>query len=367
MVPMPCCMSSRTLKPWLRWLWKAEVPQWGMCQEHTELLLIGYSIESTWTQKSKSSTLIPINNLLTYWPREISHEANGAIFQLCFRRQEFQLDKLAKNDGEEDAGTEGRRKNCGKIDIYEVFRSSTPTEQHQRSSTGELVAWCSIKQAHPQLNQGSNAARQFWFEQCWLCGRTRSFLDLVRCCTSWRITKQWLEWTSRAGVQQWDIFPEPTELLLIGFFDWINFGRHDPNQVHWHQTPDCWHNDQWEFHTRWVESAFLAQFAALRYSARPAAPERWRKEFKNRKETTGSWQSQSLRRWTWSSLSRQVLRLWTVRLRRKAWGCSEHLVEQIGQVLGNLTQETAITTQRRALKDGKKMHFWTYVQGSVAF
>ena len=33
-------------------------------------------------------------------------------------RSEFQLDELRQNDGEEDAGTEGRRKNCGKIEIY---------------------------------------------------------------------------------------------------------------------------------------------------------------------------------------------------------------------------------------------------------
>ena len=95
--------------------------------------------------------------------------------------------------------------------------------------------------------------------------------------------------------------------------------------------------------------------AALRLSAWPAAPERWRKRCKNRKkETAGSWQSQNRRRWTWPSLSRQVLRLWTVRLRRKALGYFKHPVEQI-----ILTQEIAITTQRRVLKDGKKMHFWT--------
>ena len=54
------------------------------------------------------------------------------------------------------------------------------------------------------------------------------------------------------------------------------------------------------------------------------------------------------------SLSRQVLRLCRVRLRRKAWGYSKHPVEQLGQLQGNLTQEIAITTQRRVLKDGKK-------------
>ena len=38
-------------------------------------------------------------------------------FQLYLLREE-QLDKLPQNDGEEDAGTEGRRKNCGKIEIH---------------------------------------------------------------------------------------------------------------------------------------------------------------------------------------------------------------------------------------------------------
>ena len=85
-------------------------------------------------------------------------------------------------------------------------------------------------------------------------------------------------------------------------------------------------------------SAISAHSAALRISAWPAAPERWRKGCKNKKETTGSWQSKSRRRWTWPSLSRQVLRLWTVRLRRKGLVKTKHPVEQIGQVQGNLTQ-----------------------------
>ena len=46
--------------------------------------------------------------------------------------------------------------------------------------------------------------------------RTRSLLDLVRCCTFLRTTKQWLKWSSKAEVQQWDVYPEPTKLLLIG-------------------------------------------------------------------------------------------------------------------------------------------------------
>ena len=46
--------------------------------------------------------------------------------------------------------------------------------------------------------------------------RTRSLFTSVRCSTFWRITKQWLKWSSRAEVQQWDTHPEPTELLLTG-------------------------------------------------------------------------------------------------------------------------------------------------------
>ena len=39
-------------------------------------------------------------------------------FQLYLLRWEFQLDKLLQNDGKEDAGTEGRRNNCGETEIY---------------------------------------------------------------------------------------------------------------------------------------------------------------------------------------------------------------------------------------------------------
>ena len=50
---------------------------------HTELLLIGYSIEPIWISKPKSNTLIPRTNSQTYWPKEISHVMNGIIFCVC--------------------------------------------------------------------------------------------------------------------------------------------------------------------------------------------------------------------------------------------------------------------------------------------
>ena len=54
-----------------------------MFPERTELLLIGHSIESTLTQKSKSNTLTPKTNSQTYWPRDIAHVVNGLIFCFC--------------------------------------------------------------------------------------------------------------------------------------------------------------------------------------------------------------------------------------------------------------------------------------------
>ena len=54
-----------------------------MFPEPTELLLIGYLIESIWTPRSKSNTLTPKINSQTYWQREISHVMNGIIFCVC--------------------------------------------------------------------------------------------------------------------------------------------------------------------------------------------------------------------------------------------------------------------------------------------
>ena len=56
-----------------------------------------------------------------------------------------------------------------------------------------------------------NYATSIMFPQTW------SLLNLVRCCTSLRITKPWSKWLSTVEVQQWNRCPEPTELRLIGY------------------------------------------------------------------------------------------------------------------------------------------------------
>ena len=67
----------RQRRQWSRWLQREEARQWDMFPEPTELLLIGYSIKSIWTPKSKSNTLTPTTNSQTYRPREMSHVMNG--------------------------------------------------------------------------------------------------------------------------------------------------------------------------------------------------------------------------------------------------------------------------------------------------
>ena len=49
----------------------------GRSPEPTELRLIGYLTELTWTQKSKQNTLTPRTNSQTYREKAISHVMSG--------------------------------------------------------------------------------------------------------------------------------------------------------------------------------------------------------------------------------------------------------------------------------------------------
>ena len=46
--------------------------------------------------------------------------------------------------------------------------------------------------------------------------QTWNLLTLVLCFTFLKMMKRWSRWSSKADVQQWDTYPELTELLLIG-------------------------------------------------------------------------------------------------------------------------------------------------------
>ena len=58
-----CFACLKTIKRWSRWSSKAEVQQWDTYPEPTELRLIGYLTESTWTQRTNSNTLTPKTQL----------------------------------------------------------------------------------------------------------------------------------------------------------------------------------------------------------------------------------------------------------------------------------------------------------------
>ena len=60
-----CWMCLRTKKQWLRWPSRKESHNETCFQDPQSWRLIGYSIESTWTEKSKSSTSTPKTNLPT--------------------------------------------------------------------------------------------------------------------------------------------------------------------------------------------------------------------------------------------------------------------------------------------------------------
>ena len=98
-----------------------------MCQEPTELLWIGCSTGLIWTPRFRFVTLTPNINSQTCWPKVISHGMNGTISFICWTSAISallaalripEIDKLLQKDGEEDAGTKRRSKNCGKIQNY---------------------------------------------------------------------------------------------------------------------------------------------------------------------------------------------------------------------------------------------------------
>ena len=108
-----CSTSLMTLKRWSRWSSKDEAQQWDTYPEPTELRLIGYLTESTWTPKSKSIMLTPKTNSKIFWQTQF-HVMSGTIFSIC-SISFFQRGKLPRSDVEKNATRNKRRENCGKV------------------------------------------------------------------------------------------------------------------------------------------------------------------------------------------------------------------------------------------------------------
>ena len=99
--------------------------------------------------------------------------------------------------------------------------------------------------------------------RCWSTCRmwttspqTHTLLKVSLSCTSLKTLEQWSKWSLRAEVRQWDMFPEATELLLIGC---LIESIWTPRSISYTLTPETnSHTDQGQFHTWWLES--LASF-----------------------------------------------------------------------------------------------------------
>ena len=89
-----------------------------------------------------------------------------------------------------------------------------PTWEIQRQWAEKFAAWLTIKKTNQEPRWDSTAilnyATPIMFLQTW------NLLNLVPCFTFLRIMNRWPRWSSRAEVQQWETYPEPTKLRLIG-------------------------------------------------------------------------------------------------------------------------------------------------------
>ena len=106
--------------------------------------------------------------------------------------------------------------------VIEVFQSApnqTNSKIKYRETCRVIPHQTSTPKTKPRFQPSTTI---FIWTMFIVCRRTRTFLDLVPCCTSLRITKPWLKWSSKAEVQQWDMYPEPTELLFDWLFDRIH-------------------------------------------------------------------------------------------------------------------------------------------------
>ena len=108
-----CSAFLKIMKQWSKWSSKAEVQRWDTCHEPTELRLIVYLTESTWTHKSKSNMLTPKARSQTHWQRAISHVMSGTLFSICsisaFSAQQAVPKRCRKE-------WYRRRENCGKVE-----------------------------------------------------------------------------------------------------------------------------------------------------------------------------------------------------------------------------------------------------------
>ena len=135
----------------------------------------------------------------------------------------------------------------GSVAIPRRIRNHQPNKRAQRNLSLKTNIKLK-KQRKPRFREtvrcGSRCHKRHFFSM---------WISVVYFRRPWGGNKKW---SSKAEVQRWDTFPEPTELCLIGCLIEFNLDPKNSNQVHRHQKPTRRHADKGKFHTWWMESSF---------------------------------------------------------------------------------------------------------------
>ena len=112
-------------------------------------------------------------------------------------------------------------------------------------------------------------------------------------CMCLRTMKLWSRWSLKGEVLQWDMFPQLTELLLIGCSIWINLDS--KIQIKYIDTKNQLADSltKGSFHTWWVES-FVEFVETLAISVLQLALLQWQNELNKNQEKNESQQNQDL-------------------------------------------------------------------------
>ena len=102
--------------------------------------------------------------------------------------------------------------------VFEVLHSSSNQLKNPKTMCRETCCMTHHQENKPRTKKRLQFSTTIWnYATSTMFLQTWSLLNLVRCFTFLRTMKRCPRWSSRAEVQQWETYPEHTELRLIGY------------------------------------------------------------------------------------------------------------------------------------------------------
>ena len=246
------------------------------------------------------------------------------------------------------------------------FRSvsffTKPTQQHQRSSTGKPVAWYLIKQAHQNKTKVPTQHDNFDLNSVDCVPSNAKFSRFGAMLYIFEDNEAVIKMIIKGRSPTMRHVSRTHRVALDWLFDRINL---DPRFKSIMSTPNTSLQTYWQKGVSHAMSGtiFFTLFNISHFSSLCCAQNVSLTSRNRRQQIVATVKADD------DEPGRLCLDKFfdceQSGLRRKARGYSKHPVEQIGQVQGNLTQEIAITTQRRVLKDGKKDAFLDVSTGKL--